>query len=82
MGNQTNGSEVPRFLRGAKAIVAHLRKRGLDDVTEADVYYLARTGKLPIGRLGKELFTSEERLDGRLYRAAKPTAEQQLPKGS
>jgi hypothetical protein len=58
------------FLMGASAIAEYLRGEGLD-VTEADVYYLARAKKLTIGKFGKSLLGSKMRLSRELQRAAK-----------
>jgi hypothetical protein len=58
------------LLRGAAAIAEHLRSIGLKKVDEADVYYFARSKKLPIGKFGKELIASKRRLNRDLHRAA------------
>ena len=57
------------FLKGAAAIAEHLRNEGLS-VTDADVYYLARSKKLPMGKWGKNLIASKRRLSRDLRRAA------------
>ncbi len=57
------------FLKGAAAIAEHLRSTGLN-VTEGDVYYLAKMKKLPIGKFGKNLIASKRRLSRDLRRAA------------
>ena len=57
------------FLKGAEAIAEHLRSKGLS-ITDGDVYYLAKAQKLPIGKLGKNLFASKGQLDRKLRRAA------------
>ncbi|MBR0698104.1 hypothetical protein [Bradyrhizobium lablabi] len=63
-----------KFLVGAAAIAEHLRSKGMD-VKDPDVYYLHQSQKLPIGKLGKNLISSEEQLDRVLKRAAQPSAE-------
>jgi hypothetical protein len=57
------------LLRGAAEIGEHLRAEGLD-VKDGDVYYIARTGKLAIGRFGKQLLASKRRLSRDIRRAA------------
>jgi hypothetical protein len=58
------------FLRGAAEIAAYLRSLGLVDVTEDQIYYLARSKKIAVGRFGKELISSKRRLKRDLCRAA------------
>jgi len=54
------------FLVGAKAIAKKLEEMGLlpeDDPNNEDrVYYLARTGKIPTGRFGKQLIATPSKL--------------------
>ena len=57
------------FLKGAAAIAEHLRRNGLN-VSDSDVYYLAKSKKLPIGKFGKNLLASKRRLSRDLKRAA------------
>jgi hypothetical protein len=55
------------FRIGATAIANKLKQLGLiaeDDANAEDkVYYLARTGKLPIGKWGKNLISSDAKLE-------------------
>ena len=62
------------LLRGAEAIAEHLRGLGLADTSVDEVYYLARSGKLSIGRFGKQLIASKRRIARDLQRAAKALA--------
>ena len=57
------------FLKGAAAIAEHLRRNGLN-VANTDVYYLAKSKKLAIGKFGKNLIASKRRLSRDLKRAA------------
>jgi hypothetical protein len=51
------------LLRGARRITAYLNEKYGPDWKEDDVYYGKRTGKLPIGKYGKELIASPSKLD-------------------
>jgi hypothetical protein len=66
-------AERPRddFVMGAAAIVEFLRSEGLKDITEADIYYIYRRQKLPIGKFGKLYIASKAKLSRELRRAAK-----------
>ena len=72
----TNNPAIPErtdnddLLRGAAAIAAYLRSLGMEDVTDADIYYIARTKKAAIGKWGKDLIASKQRLNRDLKRAA------------
>lgn len=62
MSNQA--SAVPSdFLIGAAAIAKELKELGLiENADEDKVYYIARTGKLPIGKFGKSLIATRSGL--------------------
>jgi hypothetical protein len=51
-----------KILRGAGPISEYITKK-YELMNEAAVYYAAKTGKLPISRNGKDLVTSEARID-------------------
>jgi hypothetical protein len=65
----TERADTDDFLHGGAAIGAHLRSKGLN-VTDTDVYYLARTKKIAVGKWGKHLIASKRRLDRDLKRTA------------
>jgi len=49
------------LLRGAVRISAFLRELG-EEVEPADVYYIKKSGKYPIGRHGRDLIASKRQL--------------------
>jgi hypothetical protein len=55
----------PRFtadlLRGAERIAAFLRELG-EEVEPADIYYIRKSKKYPIGRHGRDLIASKRQL--------------------
>jgi hypothetical protein len=68
MSTDSDNSDI---LRGAAEIGAYLRDEiGLHDIDDEDVYYIAKSGKLTIGRWGKELIASKKRISKDLQRAA------------
>ena len=70
---QQHADRPEDFLKGAAAIAEHLRNEGLS-VSDADVYYLAKSKKLSIGKWGKNLIASKRQLSRDLRRAAQALA--------
>jgi hypothetical protein len=74
MSDNPEHSGLNDLLRGATAIAEHLRSVGLNDVNEDDVYYFARSKKLTIGRFGKDLLASKQRINRDLAKALQQPA--------
>jgi hypothetical protein len=51
-----------RLLVGASEIANALSEEFEREVTESEVYYIAKTKKLPIGRFGKNLIATRDKL--------------------
>jgi hypothetical protein len=55
-------SPQDRVLVGASAIADALTEEFEREVTESEVYYIAKKKKLPIGRFGKNLIATRNKL--------------------
>jgi hypothetical protein len=75
MSNQTSAAATADLIVGARAIANELLELGLlidgsDANLEDRVYYIARKGKLPIGRFGKSLIASRTKLRNAVHALA------------
>jgi hypothetical protein len=61
------------LLLGATEVAAFARELGFPDVTEQDVYYWGKSGKLTLGRFGRQLIGSKRKISRELRALAAPT---------
>jgi hypothetical protein len=62
------------YLTGAAAIAVFLRELGFSETTTEDVFYLVKSGKITVGRFGRQYLGSKKRIARELRAtAAAPT---------